>query len=131
MAASWAALTSQSAKLHELTTLTTATAQAKSRIVQSPDRIKRYISDMASTVAREKATLAECQRKAREHGNRLEVINALELDLKGLIDLEKQVDEQRSKLEEGKRAQLALRARLERMEVESQALGARTTVSWT
>lgn len=115
--------------MHEHTILTAATAQAKSRIVQSPDRIKRYISDMATTVAREKATLAERQSKAREHGNRLEVISALELDLKGLIDLEKQVDEQRTKFEEGKRAQLALRAKLERMQVESQALSARTDVS--
>jgi len=118
----------QASKMHEVTTLTSQAAQARSRLVQSPERIKRHISDMSTTAATEKASLASYQRKARELGNRIEVIAGLEMDLKGLIDLEKGIDEQRTKVEEAKRAMLTLKARMEGKEIESQGHSARLEV---
>jgi len=115
--------------MHEVTTLTSQAAQARSRLVQSPERIKRHISDMSSTAAVEKASLASYQRKARELGNRIDVISGLEVDLKGLIHLEKGIDEQRGKVEEARRAMMALESRLEGKTIESQGHAARLEVS--
>ena len=115
--------------MHDVTTLTSQAAQARSRLVQSPERIKRHISDMSSTATAEKAALASYQRKGRELGNRIEVIAGLEMDLRGLIDLEKGIDEQRGKLEEARRAKLALKARLDGKDIESQGHSARLEVS--
>lgn len=85
---------------------------------------------MSSTVSAEKATLASFQRKARELSNRLEVIGGLEMDLKGLIDLEKGIDEQRGRVEEARRAMMGLQARLDGKKIESQGMAARLEVSY-
>jgi kinetochore protein Nuf2 len=84
---------------------------------------------MSSSVAAEKATLSNFQRKGRELGNRLEVIGGLEMDLKGLIDLSKGIDAQRGKLEEARRGMLGLNRKLEVKKIESQGLSARLEVS--
>ena len=86
---------------------------------------------MSTTVATERATYASFQRKARELGNRLEVIGGLEMDLKGLIDLEKGIDEQRGKVEEARRAMMVLKARLDGKKIEGEGLTARLDVSET
>ncbi|GFZ48113.1 Probable kinetochore protein NUF2 [Saitozyma sp. JCM 24511] len=112
-------------KGHELSTLQLQVTSTRSRLVQSPDRIKRHISEMSHNVSAEKATLNNFQRKGRELGNRLEVIGGLEMDLKGLIDLAKGIDTQRGKLEEARRGMLALNAKLEVKRIESQGLNAR------
>ncbi|KAE8541412.1 hypothetical protein D1P53_002771 [Cryptococcus gattii VGV] len=98
---------------------------AKSRLVQSPDRIKRHISEMSFAIQSEKAKLASFQQKTRELTNRLEVIGALEVDLRGLIDLEHSIQGQRAKTEEAKRSKSALEARLEGRQIESQGLAAK------
>lgn len=77
---------------------------------------------MSHTVSQEKGTLGAFQRKARELGNRVDVINTLETDLRGLIDLEKGIEDQRTKVEEARRSMLTLRARLEGKNIESQGL---------
>ncbi|CAD6564978.1 MAG: kinetochore-associated Ndc80 complex subunit nuf2 [Tremellales sp. Tagirdzhanova-0007] len=105
-------------KMEDITNLTSQAAQARSRLVQSPERIKRHIADMSSSTAAEKAALAGYQRKARELGNRIDVIAGLEMDLKGLIDLEKGIDEQRGKVEEAKRAMQALEERMSAKTIE-------------
>ena len=114
--------------MHEVTTLTSQAAQARSRLVQSPERIKRHISDMSSSTTAEKAALAGYQRKARELGNRIDVIAGLEMDLKGLIDLEKGIDEQRGKVEEAKRAMQALEERFSGKTIEYKGHEARLEV---
>ncbi|KAK8850499.1 hypothetical protein IAR55_004417 [Kwoniella newhampshirensis] len=110
---------------HLITQLGLQINSTKSRLVQSPDRIKRHISEMSHALSTEKAKLVSFQHKARELSNRLEVIGSLEVDLKGLIDLEKGIDEQRARVEESKRGKVALEARLEGKKIESQGLEAR------
>ncbi|WWC72551.1 uncharacterized protein I206_106513 [Kwoniella pini CBS 10737] len=95
---------------------------AKSRLVQSPDRIKRQISEMSSTLTHEKSKLSSFQLKARELSNRLEVIQSLEIDLKGLIDLQKGIEEQKQKVEESKRNESILKGRQEGKEIELRGL---------
>ncbi|WRT70674.1 uncharacterized protein IL334_007672 [Kwoniella shivajii] len=91
---------------------------AKSRLVQSPDRIKRQISEMTYTLSNEKGKLSSFQLKARELSNRLEVISSLEMDLKGLIDLQKSIEEQKQKVEEAKRTESNLKSKTELKEME-------------
>ncbi|RXK41686.1 hypothetical protein M231_00921 [Tremella mesenterica] len=109
-------------KMHELATLTSQTTLARSRLVQSPERIKRNISEMTHQVTVEKATLSTYQQQARSHQNRLEVFGGLERDLKELIDLEKTIEQQKIKVEEARRSQSALQARLEGKNIEGQGL---------
>lgn len=80
---------------------------------------------MSFAIQSEKAKLASFQQKTRELTNRLEVIGALEVDLRGLIDLEHSIQDQRAKTEEAKRSKSALEARLEGRQIESQGLAAK------
>lgn len=81
---------------------------------------------MSYNVSTEKATLANNQRKGRDFTNRLEIIGQLETDIKGLIDLSKGIEQQRAKVEDAKRALLALRAKLENKDIDSKTLITRT-----
>ncbi|WWC98584.1 hypothetical protein V866_005476 [Kwoniella sp. B9012] len=99
---------------------------AKSRLVQSPDRIKKQISEMSISLSSEKARLSSFQLKARELSNRLEVINSLELDLKNLIDLQKTIEAQKVKIEEAKRNRTIGESKKESKELELKNLQSRS-----
>ncbi|OCF43622.1 kinetochore protein Nuf2 [Kwoniella heveanensis CBS 569] len=111
---------------HLNTQLSQQILSTKSRLVQSPDRIKRQISEMHSAVSHEKSKLASFQVKARELANRLEVIGSLENDLKGLIDLEKGILEQKAKVEEHRRSKTLLESKKEGREIELASLVEKT-----
>ncbi|WVW80872.1 hypothetical protein I302_102862 [Kwoniella bestiolae CBS 10118] len=98
----------------------------KSRLVQSPDRIKKQITEMTLSLSSEKARLSSFQLKARELSNRLEVITSLELDLKNLIDLQKTIEGQKSKIEESKRAKTSWVSKKESKEMELKNLQSRS-----
>ena len=83
---------------------------------------------MSSHLAVEKATLASYQRKSRELSSRLDIIANLEVEVKGLVDLEKGIDEQRGKVEEAKRNLESLRKKLDNKNIESNGLDARLSV---
>jgi kinetochore protein Nuf2 len=119
----------QASKTHELTTLQSSLASAKSRLVQSPDRIKKHISEMTYTVAQERASLQAHQRKARELAHRLEVIGGMEVDVKGLIDLEKGIEIQRLRVEEARRNVISLKGKIEGTDIEVKSLDAKLSVS--
>ncbi|WVR08556.1 hypothetical protein IAU60_005611 [Kwoniella sp. DSM 27419] len=107
---------------HLNTQLSQQVQSNKARLVQSPDRIKRQISEMAHQVTHEKSKLASYQLKARELSNRLEVIASLEHDLKGLIDLCQGIIEKKQNVDDAKRASLMLAARQEGKEIELKGL---------
>lgn len=119
----------QASKTHELTTLQSSLASAKSRLVQSPDRIKKHISEMSYTVSQERSSLQAHQRKARELAHRLEVIGGMEVDVKGLIDLEKGIEIQRGRVEEARRNVVSLKGKVEGMDIEIKSLDAKLSVS--
>jgi kinetochore protein Nuf2 len=112
--------------VHEVSQLNLSISSARSRLVQSPDRIKKHISEMQRNVNNDKTTLANFQRKGRELSGRMEIIGGLETDLKGLIDMSRGIEEQRLKVEDAKRALMALRTKLDSKDIESQTLITRT-----
>lgn len=110
----------------ELVQIQQQTREAKSRIVRSPERIKRHISDMSSTVANDRQMYASLVAKNRDLAKRLEVYNGLETQLRGLIDLEKEIETQRSVVEEGRKKVAQLRSAVEHASIEGESLGERT-----
>ena len=114
--------------MHELSSLQNQTNSARSRLVQSPDRIKRNITQMTHDVTQEKSTLARYQQQVRSHQSRLDVFGSLERDLKELIDLEKGIELQKAKVEEARRAQSMLQAKLEGKDIEGQGLNSKLQV---
>ncbi|KAK4686708.1 kinetochore protein Nuf2, partial [Tremellales sp. Uapishka_1] len=114
-----------SARQIEKGTLEHQVATSRSRIVQSPERIKRQITDMQARVAEEKAIHASHLQSARDLKTRLDIISVLEVDLKGLIDLEKGVEGDRAKVENARRNMMNLRSKLESLDIEYQGCSAR------
>jgi kinetochore protein Nuf2 len=84
---------------------------------------------MSSTLSNEKASLAGYQRKCREFSSRVDIIVGLEHEVKGLIELEKGIEDQRSNVEEAKRKLDGLRKRLDDKGIESSGLDAKLGVS--
>jgi len=128
-AARQAVMDSAAQRTHELTTLQSQNASAKSRLVQSPERIKKHISEMSFTVSQERASLQSHQRKARELAHRMEVIAGMEVDLRGLIDLEKGIEAQRTRVEEARRGVMSLRGKVESQQIEGKSMEAKLGVS--
>lgn len=128
-AARQAVMDSAAQRTHELTTLQSQNASAKSRLVQSPERIKKHISEMSFTVSQERASLQSHQRKARELAHRMEVIGGMEVDLRGLIDLEKGIEVQRTRVEEARRGVMSLRGKVESQQIEGKSMEAKLGVS--
>jgi kinetochore protein Nuf2 len=118
----------QTAWSQEITQITQKLASTRSRLVQSPERIKRTISEMSTNLSTEKTTLGSHQRKTRELQNRLEIINVLERDLRDLIELSRGIVERKRKLAEAERAKSQTIARLDAKEIESQSLDAKLSV---
>ncbi|KAL7422918.1 kinetochore-associated Ndc80 complex subunit nuf2 [Cryptotrichosporon argae] len=120
-----AAMEQASSKVRELSVLQQQTSNTRSRLVQSPDRIKKHISEMSSMLSAERATHAAFVRKARELGNRLEVIGALETEVRRLAEVERDIEQLKAKVDEARRAEGALKARIEQKDIEHQGLGVR------
>lgn len=85
---------------------------------------------MSITVQNERSTHASYVKKSRELGNRLEVISGLETELKGLIDLEKGIESERTRVEEAKRSMQILQGKIENKKIESKGMDDRLTVSF-
>jgi hypothetical protein len=62
----------------EMATLSNDINAARSRLVQSPDRLRRTISELSRNTNSEKALLSSFQTKARDLGMKLDQIGALE-----------------------------------------------------
>lgn len=102
---------------------------ARSRLVQSPERIKRYISDMSGDLATEKKQLSDRQRAARDLQNRNEIICNLERDLRDLIEISRGIETRRSKLAEAQRVKSSAIGKLDQRKIESQGHETRLDVS--
>jgi prophage DNA circulation protein len=103
-------------------------SSTRGRLVQSPDRIKRTISEMSTNLSHEKTTLSEHQRKTRELQNRLDIITNLERDLRDLIELSRAIHDRKVKLSEAERAKSGTIGNLEGKRIESESLEASLAV---
>ena len=83
---------------------------------------------MTLTVQHERSAYGAQQRKVREFQHRLEVIGSLEVDMKGLIDLEKGVEVQKAKVEAVKRSVLDLQSQMGVQESERKKMNDRLAV---
>jgi kinetochore protein Nuf2 len=83
---------------------------------------------MTVTVSHERNALQAHQRKAREFAHRLEVIGGLEMDMKGLIDLEKGIEVQKGKVEAVRRSVMDLQSKMGLQESERKNMTARLAV---
>lgn len=84
---------------------------------------------MSSTVSHERATHASYVQKGRELAKRLEIISVLEMELKGLIDLEKGIEIERGRVEDARRGMQKLVGDIESKKIESKGLDDRQAVS--
>ena len=61
-------------------------ARTRGRIVQSPERIKRNISTMSTTVSEDKRTIANTESKTRELDAKIKALLGLEKDIRSCIE---------------------------------------------
>ncbi|CED82315.1 kinetochore protein nuf2 [Phaffia rhodozyma] len=76
----------------EITALSNDIEAANSRLVRSPERVRRNILDLAERTNNEKQLLGNYLRKGRELGMKLEVIGSLEQEIRELIDIQKEAE---------------------------------------
>ncbi|KAH8114618.1 Nuf2 family-domain-containing protein [Phellopilus nigrolimitatus] len=72
--------------MREIEHVTTSINTTRSRIVQSPDRIKKHISEMGLMAQDERMIIAAAEAKSRELKIKLDALNVFEQDMKKLID---------------------------------------------
>ncbi|THH11642.1 hypothetical protein EW145_g515 [Phellinidium pouzarii] len=72
--------------VRDIELVTTSINSTRSRIVQSPDRIKKHISEMGLMAQDERMIIAAADAKSRELKIKLDALNVFEQDMKKLID---------------------------------------------
>ncbi|KZO95238.1 hypothetical protein CALVIDRAFT_555915 [Calocera viscosa TUFC12733] len=107
---------------YESHTASLANDTQKSRIVQSPERLKRTIVDMGNHAAQERQQLAQLEAKARELQVRLEHLVMLEQDVRGCNEVLQQVEQELVRLDEADRRLDQVRAEMEKKSTESREL---------
>jgi kinetochore protein Nuf2 len=109
----------------ELNQLSQQIKDAKARIVRSPDRIRRHISDMSHHVANERQQHTALVAKSRELAKRLEVYGSLEAELRSLVELEREIETQRTLVDEATKKRTALQSNVEHARIEGESQGER------
>ncbi|KAL7416496.1 Nuf2 family-domain-containing protein [Mrakia frigida] len=66
---------------------------ARSRLVQSPERLKKTIADLSRSTNNEKATLASFTKKGNELSSKLDQIAQLETEVRSLIDIQREAED--------------------------------------
>ncbi|KTW26641.1 hypothetical protein T552_02650 [Pneumocystis carinii B80] len=75
----------------------------RSRIVHSPEKLKQLISDMGSSLASEKSSIASLEKKSRELQNKIDAIGTVEQDILNCIKLMEECEIEIAKVEEASR----------------------------
>lgn len=101
-------------------------ASAASRLVKSPDRVKREISHLNSEVSRWRGDLAAVQNKGRDYSARLELIAWLETEVGRLIELCRDVAEQRGFADQARRDIATWNDKIEQLRQEKSSLEQKT-----
>lgn len=117
-----ATLTLQKERAALLDDIEARTNEAKGRLVRSPDRIRKNISEMARQVAAQKEELNHTAEKLHEHTKRLEVLKSLETELRRLITLGNMVASQQETTEGLRRDKEKLQAAIDQARTEGERL---------
>ncbi|KAJ3038898.1 kinetochore-associated Ndc80 complex subunit nuf2 [Rhizophlyctis rosea] len=90
----------QSKTQMSITTLKQECTRLKSRIVQSPEKLKQAIGDMRTTEANEKATIMATEKRIRELEATFNLFNVVEQDITACLKLMEECEAERQKAEE-------------------------------
>lgn len=75
----------------------------RSRIVHSPEKLKQLISDMGTSLASEKNSIASLEKKSRELQNKIDAIEIVEQDILNCIKLMEECEIEIARVEEASR----------------------------
>ncbi|KAG4303079.1 hypothetical protein PCANB_000671 [Pneumocystis canis] len=75
----------------------------RSKIVHSPEKLKQLISDMGTSLASEKSSIASLEKKSRELQNKIDAIGIVEQDILNCIKLMEECEIEIDRVEEASR----------------------------
>ena len=96
----------------------------RAQIVQSPQKIKTLLEEIATAVERERAALADADRRSRDLASRLEVVSKVERDVAKAVTMMAEAEGEISRKKEVSRRVKALRAEVAAHEHEASQLAA-------
>ncbi|EKM55794.1 uncharacterized protein PHACADRAFT_209321 [Phanerochaete carnosa HHB-10118-sp] len=97
-------------------------SRTRSRIVQSPDRLKRKISDMAATVTEDKHTSALHETKIRDLQVKAGALVAIEKDVRACVEQLQAIEKEVTLLEQSRKALAELKDQLAEKHAEESEL---------
>lgn len=97
-------------------------SRTRSRIVQSPDRLKRKISDMSVTVAEDKRTVALHEAKIRDLQLKGAALVAIEKDVRACVEQQQAIEKEVQMLDDARKALAELRDQLSEKRAEENEL---------
>ena len=103
-------------------------SRTRSRIVQSPDRLKRKITDMAATVTEDKHTFALHEAKIRDLQMKSAALVTVEKDVRACIEQLQAIEKETQMLEDAKKALTDLKDQLGQKKTEESDLMRRSEV---
>ncbi|KDR81395.1 hypothetical protein GALMADRAFT_239264 [Galerina marginata CBS 339.88] len=106
----------------EIKSLEEAIIRTRSRIVQSPDRIKKTISIMSNTAMEDKKTVAMHEAKARDLQAKVNALHNIEKDVRGCIEQIQTIEREVKSLELSQKALTELRDLLDEKVIERNEL---------
>ncbi|KAF9532402.1 Nuf2 family-domain-containing protein [Crepidotus variabilis] len=106
----------------ELKSVEDSITRARSRIVQSPERIKKTISIMSTSAMEDKRTVAMHESKARDLQAKINALHNIETDVRGCIEQIQTIEREVESLEVSQKALGQLRDLLEAKSIEKNEL---------
>ncbi|KAJ7231452.1 Nuf2 family-domain-containing protein [Mycena haematopus] len=106
----------------EIASMSEAMARTRSRIVQSPERIKRTIMQMSSTTVEDKQTIALHEAKARDLQAKINALSNIEKDVRGCIEQLQTIEKEVHSLQESQKELHELKDFCESKQIERKEL---------
>lgn len=115
----------------DISVTTDAVDRLRSRIVQSPERIKRTITTMGATVNEDKKQVSLYENKARDLQVKIAALATIEKDLRGCVEQLQTIEKEVHLLEASKKEVMDLNDHLDNRKVERSELQMRQSVRLT
>ncbi|KAJ7273400.1 Nuf2 family-domain-containing protein [Mycena rebaudengoi] len=106
----------------EVASISDAMTRTRSRIVQSPERIKRTITTMTSTAIEDKQMVAMHETKARDLQAKINALSNIEKDVRGCVEQLQTIEKEVRSLEDSQKELHELKDLLEGKEIERKEL---------
>ncbi|TFK50121.1 hypothetical protein OE88DRAFT_1631818 [Heliocybe sulcata] len=101
----------------KLSVVVESISHKRSRIVQSPERLKRSIASMRATAAEEKQTLASNEAKIRDLKNKISIIQGIDKDIRSCVEQLQDVQKKVNHLETTQKELSELREHLTKQRI--------------